>query len=114
MYADKCLMFESSSHISKISAYNISPKVLIQGICPHSLSMRYKTEFAFAQLPDVDSSDGTEQCAAQSHRSEAQVPFNLGIFCSWASLQNCVSCSFLFEGVLNIIQKTTFLNQVSF
>ena len=56
-------MLERSLHIS-VSSYN----VLLSGICPHSLSMGYKTEFAsdHDDLPDADSSDGTAVCSTIS------------------------------------------------
>ena len=53
------MMFERlSSTISNSAADCISHNVLISGTSPHSLSVGCKIEFAFAQLLDVDSSDG--------------------------------------------------------
>ena len=56
------MMSERSSHISNSSMYDISYKVFLYDICPHSLSEGNKTEFAFDHLPDVDTSDGRAVC----------------------------------------------------
>ena len=49
--------------LSNSAVYGISYTVYI---CPHSLSVGYKTKFAFAQLPDVDGSEGTAACSTIS------------------------------------------------
>ena len=61
------MMFEKSPTVSNSASHDISHNVLnIQGTCPHSLSMGYKNEFEFAQLLDVDSSNGRAVCSTTS------------------------------------------------